>query len=292
MKNKKILMIIILVFALVLIGASVLYNQLGKELAPDQLSVQSAPTTGGQKETSQLQAESGEMKQEETKKPETENVGAGETESEKTLETEAAEPEKAEEKSPETEAAEPEEVEEKSPETEAAEPEKAEEKNTEAGRANGEASETGARETEAETENRISAPDFTVYTREGEEVKLSDYFGKPIVLNFWASWCGPCQMEMPDFNEKYLELKDEVNFLMINMTDGSRETVDGASEFIEEKGYEFPVFYDTDMDAAATYGAYSLPTTYFIDQDGYVIAQAKGAIDGATLQRGLDLIVE
>ncbi len=259
MKNKKTLMIIILVFALVLIGASVLYNQLGKELAPDQLSVQSAPTTEGQKETSPLQAESGEMKQEETKKPEIEN--AGETESEKNLETEAAEPEKAEEK------------------------------NTEAGRANGEASETEARETEAETDNRISAPDFTVYTREGEEVKLSDYFGKPIVLNFWASWCGPCQMEMPDFNEKYLELKEEVDFLMINMTDGSRETVDGASGFIEEKGYEFPVFYDTDMDAAATYGAYSLPTTYFIDRDGYVIAQAKGAIDGATLQRGLDLIV-
>lgn len=97
-------------------------------------------------------------------------------------------------------------------------------------------------------------------------------------------------MEMPDFHEKYLEIGEDVQFLMINMTDGSRETVEIASEFIEEKGYTFPVFYDTKSDAAMTYGAYSLPTTFFIDADGYVIAQASGAIDGTTLQRGIDMI--
>ena len=73
-------------------------------------------------------------------------------------------------------------------------------------------------------------------------------------------------MEMPDFNEKYLEIGEEVQFLIINMTDGSRETVETASAFIAEQGYSFPVFYDTDQDAAATYGVYSLPTTYFIDE--------------------------
>ena len=52
----------------------------------------------------------------------------------------------------------------------------------------------------------MTAPDFTVYDREGNPHKLSDFFGKPIVLNFWASWCSPCKMEMPDFNEKYLEI--------------------------------------------------------------------------------------
>ena len=146
-------------------------------------------------------------------------------------------------------------------------------------------------EAASETEARGSeAPDFTVYDLEGNAHKLSDFRGKPVLLNFWASWCGPCQMEMPDFNEKYLELGEEIHFLMVNMTDGSRETVEIASEFIAQAGYEFPVFYDTDSDAAMTYGVYSLPTTYFIDAEGYAIAQATGAIDGATLQRGIDMI--
>ena len=136
----------------------------------------------------------------------------------------------------------------------------------------------------------ILAPDFTVFDTQGNEVRLSDYFGKPIVLNFWASWCGPCQMEMPDFQEKYLELGEEVSFLMINMTDGSRETEQTASSFIASKGYTFPVFYDTLGMAAGVYGAYSLPTSFFINAQGHVIARAVGAIDGATLQRGIDMI--
>ena len=140
-----------------------------------------------------------------------------------------------------------------------------------------------------DTPEEIPAPDFTVYDIDGKTVNLHDYLGKPIVLNFWASWCGPCKMEMPDFNEKYLELGDEVHFLMINMT-GGRETLETASTLIAESGYTFPVFYDTEGDAAATYGAYSLPTTYFIDAEGIVIARAVGAIDAATLQRGIDMI--
>ena len=134
------------------------------------------------------------------------------------------------------------------------------------------------------------APDFTMLDMEGNEVTLASFFGKPIVLNFWASWCGPCKMEMPDFNEKYQELGEDIQFLMVNMTDGDRETVEIASEFVAGQGYSFPVFYDTAQHAAMVYGVYSLPTTFFIDAEGYPVAYAAGAIDSDALQQGIDMI--
>ena len=154
--------------------------------------------------------------------------------------------------------------------------------------------ETGAPQDSAAPEEteppKVEAPDFTVENADGEEVKLSDYVGKPIVLNFWASWCSPCKSEMPEFNAAWEELEGEVQFLMVNMTDGARETVESAREYVEGEGFTFPVLFDTKSEAAIAYSAYSLPTTYFIDAEGYVTARAVGAIDGETLQKGLDLI--
>ena len=198
MKNKKTVLIILLVFALILGGASVLYNRFGRDMAPEQLAEQAPQASEPVSDNS---------------------AGSGESEPEKVL-----------------------------------------------------------------------APDFTVYDLEGNEVHLSDFIGKTVILNFWASWCGPCKMEMPDFHEKYLELGNEIHFLMINMTDGSRETVDSASKFIAEQEYTFPVFYDTESDASAAYGVYSLPTTFFIDAEGYAIAQATGAINMKILDKGIEMI--
>ena len=197
MKNKKTVMIILLVFALILGGASVLYNRLGRDMAPEQLAEQAQAS-----------------------KPASDDSDS----------SEESEPEK------------------------------------------------------------VLAPDFTVYDLERNEVHLSDFIGKPVILNFWASWCGHCKMEMPDFHEKHLELGNEIHFLMINMTDGSRETVDSASKFIAEQEYTFPVFYDTESDASAAYGVYSLPTTFFIDAEGHAIAQATGAINMDTLEKGITMI--
>ena len=147
-------------------------------------------------------------------------------------------------------------------------------------------------DTTGEAEAVIPAIDFTVYDADGNAVKLSDFYGKPIVLNFWASWCGPCRSEMPDFQKACTDLEGKVQFLMINMTDGSRETLDTAKAFLSDSGYTFPVFFDTDVDAAVKYSVYALPTTFFIDKDGYAVAYAPGAIDAESLQMGLDMIME
>ena len=143
---------------------------------------------------------------------------------------------------------------------------------------------------DSSSEMKNLAPNFTVYDLEGNEVNLTDFFGKPIIVNFWASWCGPCKMEMPDFNEAYETYKDEIEFLMVNMTDGSRETVEKASSFITESGYTFPVYYDTDYSAAITYSVSSLPTSYFLNADGELVTYARGAINAATLEKGIDMI--
>ena len=135
------------------------------------------------------------------------------------------------------------------------------------------------------------APDFTVTDRDGKEVDLYDFHGKPIIVNFWASWCGPCKSEMPDIEAAYQAYGEDIHFLIINLTDGSRETVASAASYIQQEGYTFPVYYDTTTEAATTYHAYSIPTTYFIDAAGNGVAYYTGAMSSAILQQGIDMIL-
>ena len=144
----------------------------------------------------------------------------------------------------------------------------------------------------SETEEQPSlAPDFTVYDLDGNAHKLSDFQGKPVLLNFLASWCGPCQMEMPDFQDYYEKFGEQVHFVIVNLTDGQQETVESASAFIEEKGYTFPVYYDTDIDAAAKYGVSAVPVSYFINAEGRFVAWAQGAMDADMLQQAMDMLL-
>ena len=144
---------------------------------------------------------------------------------------------------------------------------------------------------EEQSQELQMAPDFTVYDAEGNPVSLSEYFGKPIVLNFWASWCGPCKAEMPDFEEVYKERGEEIQFLMVNCT-GGRETEESAKNFIADSGYTFPVFYDLDLDASMTYGASSIPMTFFIDAEGYLTAYTQGTTSADVLLQGIGMITE
>ena len=140
--------------------------------------------------------------------------------------------------------------------------------------------------TEATQPETIPAPDFTVLDWDGNEVNFSDYAGKPVVLNFWAHWCGPCQMEMPEFNAKYEELEGEVTFLMVHVG----ADMDAGKEKVTEGGYTFPVVFDKDSQVAAFYGVSAFPTSFFIDKEGNLQAYYVGAMDGDLLQQGINMI--
>ena len=142
-----------------------------------------------------------------------------------------------------------------------------------------------------ETEAAEPAPDFTVYDLEGNAHRLSDFRGKPVILNFWASWCGPCKSEMPEFQSFYETYGEDIHFLMVNLTDNRQETVETASEYITQQGYTFPVYYDTDLEGAYAYGVSAVPVTYFIDSEGNFAAWAQGALSADMLRQGVDLLL-
>ncbi|AAP10545.1 MULTISPECIES: redoxin domain-containing protein [Bacillus] len=116
-----------------------------------------------------------------------------------------------------------------------------------------------------------SAPDFELTKLDGTNVKLSDLKGKKVILNFWATWCGPCQQEMPDMEAFYKEHKENVEILAVNYTPsekgGGEEKV---SNFIKEKGITFPVLLDKNIDVTTAYKVITIPTSYFIDTKGVI----------------------
>ena len=136
-----------------------------------------------------------------------------------------------------------------------------------------------------------NAPDFVVMDADGKAVALSSFAGKPIVVNFWATWCGYCKLEMPDFDRAYKEYPDVV-FLMVNATDGVYETKEKADAYVAQEGFSFGVYYDMASTAQMAYKISGYPTTVFINAQGDVVAKEVGAISYDTLVQGIGLISE
>lgn len=145
-------------------------------------------------------------------------------------------------------------------------------------------SQTGQNTKDASSTQKTLAPDFIVYDGSGKEVKLSDFKGKPVILNFWASWCPPCKGEMPGFQNQYLTEKDNVAFVMVDLVDGQRETKAQAQQFLSDNNYTFPVYFDEKQEAANAYTISSIPTTIVIDAQGYIIQRHTGSMSESALQ--------
>jgi thiol-disulfide isomerase/thioredoxin len=134
-----------------------------------------------------------------------------------------------------------------------------------------------------------AAPDFTVSDSAGNSVKLSDMTGRPVMVNFWASWCPPCREEMPYIEELYREQGGEISFMIIDLVGGG-ETRDTAEKFLKSQGYTFPVYYDNTGEAADQYAITAIPTSVFIDSRGRIVSSVRGAMDKSTMRGRLDSI--
>jgi len=128
-------------------------------------------------------------------------------------------------------------------------------------------------------DEKIKAPGFTLKNLNGEEVKLEDFKGKVVFLNFWATWCPPCRLEMPSMEKLYTEFKDK-DFAMLAID--LQETTKKVRAFKQELKLSFPILMDPDGAIGSNYGIMSLPTTYLVDREGYLVGSALGARDWAS----------
>ncbi len=127
------------------------------------------------------------------------------------------------------------------------------------------------------------APDFELVTVEGETVQLSDFKGKPVIVNFWATWCGPCRAEFPEFQEAAVDNADRLVIIGVNNT--SADQADLVPGFLEEFGITFPIVLDTENgDTAKAYRIIGLPTTVFIDSNGVVNEVFTGPLNKAYIE--------
>ena len=112
-----------------------------------------------------------------------------------------------------------------------------------------------------------------------------------MVLNFWASWCGPCKMEMPEFEAAYQEYGDRIQFVIVDLVQGRTETKEMGLAHITESGYTFPAFFDVNQEASINYQIGAIPLTCFIDAEGVLVSSVNRMLSAEELQAGIDSIL-
>ncbi len=112
------------------------------------------------------------------------------------------------------------------------------------------------------------APEFTLETLHGETVTLSELRGTPVLINLWASWCGPCRAEMPAMQRIHEKYKDEFTILAVNAT--NQDNLNAAAAFVNEHGLTFPILLDHDGSVSTQYQLRSLPTSFFVNREGII----------------------
>ena len=113
------------------------------------------------------------------------------------------------------------------------------------------------------------APDFSLQTLDGKTITLSELRGRPLIVNIWATWCPPCQAEMPAFERVYNQYKDD-GFLILAVNLTNQDNPENVSAFVEKFGLTFPILLDTDGKVASIYQSNALPTSYFINENGII----------------------
>ena len=128
-----------------------------------------------------------------------------------------------------------------------------------------------------------TAPDFELETLEGKNVKLSDYRGKKVILNFWASWCPPCREEMPEFQRIYTENSDSLVVIGVNL----QESKENAESFVKKLGLTFPILLDPNAQVKDMYNVFTQPVTYFIDANGKIVDKKFGPLTSEEINEKL-----
>lgn len=121
--------------------------------------------------------------------------------------------------------------------------------------------------------------DFELYDRNGNAVKLHSKLGKPVIINVWATWCGPCRTEMPDIQKLYEKYSNDIEFVMLNATTTRNESVEKVEQYIQQNGYTFPVYYDTNGAGQNALNIWAFPTTYVLSSKGEILFNAARMMD-------------